>query len=212
VVSLDGNSVPNPTSLTSVRLAPAERVSAAIEMNQPGVWILGETSEDLRKAGMGVVIEYANQTGEPRWIGETDKSWDYRALAIDRAPVDQPDFQIPLVFESKFRGHGDFDAWMINGKSFPKTDPITLKTGKRYRLLMTNKSMDDHPIHLHRHTFEVTNLDGKPLSGLHKDVLIVKGKSTAEIDFIANNPGPTLFHCHQQSHMDFGFMMLFNYA
>jgi FtsP/CotA-like multicopper oxidase with cupredoxin domain len=26
------------------------------------------------------------------------------------------------------------------------------------------------------------------------------------------NPGPTLFHCHQQVHMDFGFMALFGYA
>jgi FtsP/CotA-like multicopper oxidase with cupredoxin domain len=33
-----------------------------------------------------------------------------------------------------------------------------------------------------------------------------------EFDFVADNPGPTLFHCHQQLHMDFGFMALFNYV
>ena len=33
-----------------------------------------------------------------------------------------------------------------------------------------------------------------------------------ELDFIADNPGLTLFHCHQQLHMDFGFMALFKYA
>jgi FtsP/CotA-like multicopper oxidase with cupredoxin domain len=32
------------------------------------------------------------------------------------------------------------------------------------------------------------------------------------IDFIADNPGLTLFQCYQQLHMDFGFMALFNYA
>ena len=31
-------------------------------------------------------------------------------------------------------------------------------------------------------------------------------------NFTANNPGATLFHCHQQNHMDLGFMMLFDYA
>jgi FtsP/CotA-like multicopper oxidase with cupredoxin domain len=31
-------------------------------------------------------------------------------------------------------------------------------------------------------------------------------------EFLADNPGPTLFHCHQQLHMDFGFTALFNYA
>jgi FtsP/CotA-like multicopper oxidase with cupredoxin domain len=101
---------------------------------------------------------------------------------------------------------------MINGKSFPKTDTVTLQQGKRYRLVMQNESTDDHPIHLHRHTFAVTSLDGTAISGLMKDVLVVKAKSTTEVDFTAANPGMTLFHCHQQSHMDFGFMMLFRYA
>ena len=116
-----------------------------------------------------------------------------------------------MVFESKFKGHGDFDYWMINGKSYPKTDTIRLQQGKRYRLVMNNKSSDDHPVHLHRHTFEVASLDDKPMSGLLKDVVMVNAGTTAEVDFTADNPGATLFHCHQQSHMDFGFMTLLDY-
>jgi len=214
VTSLDGNKVPNPSVVSGLRLAPAERIDAIVEMNEPGVWILGETNGELRKAGMGIVIEYGNQVSEAKWItpSAADLVWDYRTFANSSVSVGEPDVWVPLVFDSKFRGHGEFDYWTINGKSYPKTDPVTLQPDKRYRLVMTNKSADDHPVHLHRHTFEVTKLDGKPLSGLHKDVLVVKGKSSAEVDFIANNSGPTLFHCHQQSHMDFGFMMLFNYA
>ena len=34
----------------------------------------------------------------------------------------------------------------------------------------------------------------------------------AEVDFVADNPGMTLFHRHQQLHLDFGFMTLFDYA
>jgi FtsP/CotA-like multicopper oxidase with cupredoxin domain len=45
-----------------------------------------------------------------------------------------------------------------------------------------------------------------------KDVVMLGGYQAAEIDFVANNPGPTLFHCHQQLHMDFGFMTLFDYV
>ncbi|MGA8684665.1 MAG: multicopper oxidase domain-containing protein, partial [Candidatus Sulfotelmatobacter sp.] len=26
-----------------------------------------------------------------------------------------------------------------------------------------------------------------------------------------DNPGPTLFHCHQQLHMDYGFMTMVQY-
>jgi FtsP/CotA-like multicopper oxidase with cupredoxin domain len=77
---------------------------------------------------------------------------------------------------------------------------------------MRNASDDIHPIHLHRHTFELTSYAGKPMSGLLKDVVMLGGYQEAEIDFVANNPGLTLFHCHQQLHMDFGFMTLFDYV
>lgn len=33
-----------------------------------------------------------------------------------------------------------------------------------------------------------------------------------ELDFGADNPGRTLFHCHQQLHMDFVLMALFDYV
>jgi len=45
-----------------------------------------------------------------------------------------------------------------------------------------------------------------------KDVVMVGGYQEVEIDFLADNPGLTLFHCHMQLHMDFGFMQLLEYA
>jgi FtsP/CotA-like multicopper oxidase with cupredoxin domain len=38
------------------------------------------------------------------------------------------------------------------------------------------------------------------------------GFQEIEFDFVADNPGLIVFHCHRQLHMDFGFMALFNYA
>jgi FtsP/CotA-like multicopper oxidase with cupredoxin domain len=89
---------------------------------------------------------------------------------------------------------------------------ISPEQGKRYRIRMRNASDDIHPIHLHRHSFELTSLAGKPTAGILKDVLMLGGYQQAEVDFVADNPGLTLFHCHQQLHMDFGFMTLFQYA
>ena len=77
---------------------------------------------------------------------------------------------------------------------------------------MTNKSNDEHPVHLHRHSFEVTRIGDKATSGLMKDTISMPRQSTAEIDFIADNPGDSLFHCHHQDHMDEGFMGLAIYA
>jgi FtsP/CotA-like multicopper oxidase with cupredoxin domain len=212
VVAMDGNPVPTPGPVQAVRLGPAERIDAVVRMNRPGVWILGETREKLRKTGMGIVVEYANQQGKPKWIEPPETLWDYRPFAAAQRVTREPDEVIPLRFESKFHGQGSFDSWMINGKPYPDTDTITLRQGRRYRLRMINRSKDDHPLHLHRHTFEVTRIDGTQLSGLNKDVLVVPADTTAEVDFTAMNPGATLFHCHNQSHMDFGFMMLFRYA
>jgi len=87
-----------------------------------------------------------------------------------------------------------------------------VEKGKRYRLMLNNDTGDMHPMHLHRHNFEVANLGGKPLSGLIKDVINIPRRAMSELDFVADNPGPALLHCHMQEHQDFGFMMLVKYA
>ena len=118
--------------------------------------------------------------------------------------------------EKKNAADEGFNLWSINGVSFPNTQmaPASyhLKKGKRYRIRMRNASDDIHPIHLHRHSFELASLAGKPTGGILKDVLMLGGYQEAEIDFVADNPGLTLFHCHQQLHMDFGLMSLFDYV
>jgi FtsP/CotA-like multicopper oxidase with cupredoxin domain len=67
-------------------------------------------------------------------------------------------------------------------------------------------------LHLHRHIFELRRIAGKETRGVFKDTVLVDAHTQTEIEFTANNPGATLFHCHQQDHMDMGFMMLFRYV
>ena len=87
VIALDGNPVPSPQSVPMLRLAPAERVCAIVELNNPGVWILGEVRKHIQAAGMGIVIEYANATGNPKWTQPEDLVWNYRQFA---APGETP--------------------------------------------------------------------------------------------------------------------------
>ncbi len=162
--------------------------------------------------GMGVVVEYADAKGEPQWRAPAADDWDYAAFARS-APAAPPDATVALKFEKIPGGRGGFNRWTINGKSWPETDPLfTVETGKRYRLLMTNASGDAHPVHTHRHTFEVTKVGDRSMSGLMKDTISMTRYSTAEIDFVADDPGPTFFHCHHQDHMDEGFAGLINYV
>ena len=55
-------------------------------------------------------------------------------------------------------------------------------------------------------------IGGKPTAGVIKDVVMLGGYQDVEFDFVADNPGLTLFHCHQQLHTDFGFMALLRYT
>ena len=211
VIALDGNPVPRPASVEVLKLDVAERADVIVEMNNPGVWVFGSTDDEDRNMGMGVVIEYENRRGEPQWIKPAKNDWAYASFAAT-APAKAPDETIKLTFEKVPGGRGGYNRWTINGKSWPDTNPLfTVREGRRYRLLLNNNSGDTHPVHMHRHTFEVTKVRDTAISGLMKDTISLPRYSTAEIDMLADDPGATFFHCHHQDHMDEGFAGLIIY-
>lgn len=216
VVALDGYPVPTPVKVPVLWFGTAERISAIVEMNHPGVWIMGDLADDDRRHGMGIVVDYANHKGPPAWVAPPPFKWKYARFGRPGANAGNPDETFKMTFAKQNAAHEGFNLWTINGVAYPMTEGITpaafhLKEGKRYRLKMRNASDDIHPIHLHRHSFELTRLAGVPTAGILKDVVMLGGYQEAEVDFVADNPGLTLFHCHQQLHMDFGFMTLFDY-
>jgi FtsP/CotA-like multicopper oxidase with cupredoxin domain len=86
--------------------------------------------------------------------------------------------------------HG-FNRWTLNGQGFSMdnmTPMFTLHQGKRYRLRFRNASDDIHPLHLHRHSFELTRVGGKPTAGVIKDVVMLGGFQEVEMDFVVDNP------------------------
>jgi FtsP/CotA-like multicopper oxidase with cupredoxin domain len=166
---------------------------------------------------MGIVIEYAGAKGKPQWIAPKPFKWNYTHFGHATAPTVQPDDTFEMLFEKQNAASDGFNLWTINGVSYPLDQMMApasfhLRQGRRYRLRMRNASDDIHPVHLHRHSFELTRIAGQPTSGVMKDVVMVGGYQEVEVDFVASNPGLTLFHCHQQLHMDFGFMSLFDYV
>ena len=212
VQAMDGAPVATQATVDVLRLGPAERVTALVKMDTPGVWVLGEPRKEFRDAGIGTVIEYAGRTGTPQRPDAIKLAWDYRIFGDAAPAARKSDVTIPMIFTSKFKGHGALDEWMINGKSYPETEGIVLRYGLRHRLVFENRSTDDHPVHLHRHNFELVSIKGAATSGVHKDVVVVEAGTTVEADLVPLNPGNTLFHCHQQDHMDMGFMALLKYG
>ncbi|WP_343572096.1 multicopper oxidase domain-containing protein [Mycobacterium sp.] len=213
VVALDGNPVPKPAPVPVLWLGTAERISAIVHMSNPGVWILGDVSDDDRGNGMGIVVEYAGRRGEPRWAPPPKFTWDYRLFTQPGATTTAPAQTIELLIEKRNAEQDGFDVWTLNGKAFDmnsRTAQFDLAHGRRYRFRLSNATDDIHPIHLHRHTFEITHIAGTPTAGLHKDVVMLGGYQSLEFDITADQLDLSLLHCHQQLHMDYGFMTLFN--
>jgi FtsP/CotA-like multicopper oxidase with cupredoxin domain len=214
VFALDGNPVPHSAPVPVVWLGAAERISAIVNMTTPGVWVLGDLSDDDRGHGMGIVVEYAGQTGDPRWAPPPPFKWDYRLFAPPNpAAAATPDHTIEMLIEKRNAADNGFNVWTINGTPFSMdTDKavLDLQLNKRYRLRFRNATDDLHPMHLHRHTFEITQIAGTPTAGVHKDVAMLGGYQTMDVNFLANQPGLSLLHCHQQIHMDYGLMTLLN--
>jgi FtsP/CotA-like multicopper oxidase with cupredoxin domain len=217
VIALDGNPVPTPAAVDVLMLGPGERIDAWVEMNQPGVWILGAPEDPVREGGLGIVIEYANQHRTPQWQPPPKSVWDYTIFGNSPSsgkPPSQPapTERLDMIFEKVPRGAGKFNSFTVNGKSYPHDQEFLLKQGTRYRLTFHNRTDDAHPLHVHRHQLEIAEIYGKATAGVIKDTVVVPTYGRASVDFTADQPGPTLFHCHIQQHMDYGFKALLRYS
>jgi FtsP/CotA-like multicopper oxidase with cupredoxin domain len=108
--------------------------------------------------------------------------WLRRSPRRRQRPLPAPDERRDLIFEKVPGGRGGYNRWTINGKSWPATNPLfTTERGKRYRLAMSNKSGDNHPVHLHRHTFEITKVGDKATAGVMKDTVNIRGSARSRL-------------------------------
>jgi manganese oxidase len=99
----------------------------------------------------------------------------------------------------------DFNVFTMNGKVMPYTEPLVAKFGDKVWIRYGNLSaMDHHPIHLHGYSFKVIGTDGgfaKDTSMLIPETTVLVPVGTTRVtEFIANNPGDWIFHCHMTHH------------
>lgn len=91
----------------------------------------------------------------------------------------------------------------INGKSFPETAMIEVKKGQRVRIRIANIGQFTHPMHLHGMNFTIVAYDGVPLppaQQLVRNTVPVNPGEVVDIEFVADNAGTWMFHCHVLHH------------
>ena len=101
-------------------------------------------------------------------------------------------------------------VWNINGKALSESDKIQIQKGEVLRLILNNKTMMHHPMHLHGHFFRVINSHGdySPL----KHTVDVPPMSQLAIEFEPSTAGDWFFHCHVLYHMKSGMSRIFKYG
>ena len=102
-----------------------------------------------------------------------------------------------------------FGVWTVNGRPHGN-EPLAVAEGEKVRLAFTNRTTMFHPMHLHGHTFQVVMASGLP--GARKDTTIVRPGTSVAVDFVADNPGQWMLHCHNLYHQVQGMMTTVGYV
>jgi FtsP/CotA-like multicopper oxidase with cupredoxin domain len=98
----------------------------------------------------------------------------------------------------------EYNWLLMNGKAGPATTPLIVRLGDRVRIRFINLGMDHHPMHLHGHTFYTTGTEGGriPEAGWWPGNTVLVGVAQSRtVEFLANNPGDWMVHCHLPHHM-----------
>ncbi|MDE1161152.1 MAG: copper oxidase [Acidobacteriaceae bacterium] len=98
----------------------------------------------------------------------------------------------------------EFNWLLLNGKAGPATTPLIVRQGERIRIRFINLGMDHHPMHVHGHTFYTTGTEGGriPETAWWPGNTVLVGVAQArDVEFVADNPGDWMLHCHLPHHM-----------
>lgn len=204
VVTVDGNPVA-PLAVRQFPLAIAQRVDILVRLPNDGkavpVLARGEgrplqTGVMLRAPGTAVpkVLEMAETAAPAITLMDEMKlraAQPYASRPIDRSiPVDLTGTMMGYVWGMEVHGMGGA--------------PVTVAKGERVELVMRNTTMMSHPMHLHGHSFQVTEINGQPFPGAVRDTVLVPPRTTVKVVFDADNPGLWAYHCHNLYHMEAG--------
>lgn len=97
----------------------------------------------------------------------------------------------------------EYNWLVLNGKAGPAITPMIVPLGSRVRIRFVNLGMDHHPMHLHGHTFYITGTEGgriQETAWWPGNTVLVGVAQARDIEFVANNPGDWMLHCHLPHH------------
>jgi FtsP/CotA-like multicopper oxidase with cupredoxin domain len=213
IVAVDGEEV-QPLKGNFFQLAIAQRLDLLVTIPNGGgafpILALGEGTTlqtGIVLATPGAELSKSLGIHGQRTMGALDNTQELRLSA--REPL--PDKPVQRSLSSVLGGSMMPYRWTINGAPYPNSNSLDVKRGERVELVIKNETGMSHPMHLHGHVFEVTEIDGQRIEGAKRDTISVPPKSTIRVVFDANNPGVWPYHCHIVYHMATGMFTVLKY-
>jgi FtsP/CotA-like multicopper oxidase with cupredoxin domain len=212
VIAIDGSEI-IPFSGNVFELAVAQRIDLLIKIpKENGVFpILAQGEGTNLQTGLILSAQPDHKLVIPQKSSITAGALTYNQEQKLKAKTPLAKKEINRRLVLNLDGNMAKYIWMLNERAWPNFKPLYVKEGERVELTFVNRTMMSHPMHLHGHFFQVTEIDGQPLNGALRDTLLVLPKSTVKVQFDANNPGNWALHCHNLYHLYAGMMTTLNY-
>lgn len=223
IVALDGQPVePHEPPKRRVVLGPAMRADLVLDMiGQPGEVspVIDRFDSDLNYN----LVDFAYSNEPPLRRAPLDPPSRLRANTMPEPNLDRAEKHAVTLEGGMMSGRGMMMGmgghgmgWSINGVSasgHDMTPMIALARGRSCILAIRNETAWYHPIHLHGHSFRVVARNGQPTPDREwLDTVLIPPRETADIAFVADNPGDWMFHCHILDHQDSGMMAVIRVA
>jgi FtsP/CotA-like multicopper oxidase with cupredoxin domain len=197
-----------PVITSALRIGMGERYDAVVTL-QDGVFPLVAEAVGKKARGRALV---RTGSGRPPAAAFRPTEFDGTPLTVSRLqtrpggalPRRTPDSVQDLVLGGSMTGY----TWTINGRTYDRTRPLTVRQGQTTRLKIRNATMMTHPIHVHGHTFQLGSAGG---TGPRKDTVLIPAMGSLDVDLLADNPGRWMVHCHNAYHAEAGMMTRLDY-
>lgn len=139
--------------------------------------------------------------------GALTNAQESRLRAVQSLPGRPVDRRLQVTLDGKMAGY----VWMLNDQTWPRITPLEVKKGERVEIAFVNRTGMTHPMHLHGHVFQVTEIDGRRLPGAKRDTILVMPRQTVKVQFDASYPGYWMLHCHVLYHLAAGMVTVLKY-
>jgi FtsP/CotA-like multicopper oxidase with cupredoxin domain len=188
------NGMDGVNGLTQEPIPPGETFKYEFVVPDAGTFMYHPHFDEMTQQAMGLMGMFVVH---PRQRQKAPADRDYAIMLSEWRII--PGTSRPVTTEML-----DFNIFTMNSKAFPATQPLVAKVGERIRVRLGNLgAMDHHPIHLHGFQMVLTETDGGIVPETARyaaNTVLVPVGATRAVEFVADNPGDWVMHCHMTHH------------